>query len=211
MLTEEDIKWYQWDYVIAIKNPDAQKKPKKMKYNKALDLLLSIFRIEDKENDIERKTLRKAEEEVFSEILKGMQDEKGKIPKFKGGRFERIPGKKPLKIKKDTKLNAEEYEDTQTLWNDRGGEPKDLTSLIINVMLYKFSAVLSLDCKIMMSVSGKILYLCLRSDIKDLKDVAEESGYNIQLAIGATDLLSLEPVDKNMIPFRQCAIDDPEI
>lgn len=62
-----------------------------------------------------------------------------------------------------------------------------------------------------MSTSGKHLYMALRSDIKDLKHVAEDCAYNVQLAIGATDLLSLEPVDKNMVPYRQCDIDDAEI
>jgi len=50
------VKWYEWDYVIVLKNPDAQKKPKAMKIDKALDLLLSIFRIEDNDNEMVRKT-----------------------------------------------------------------------------------------------------------------------------------------------------------
>jgi len=86
-----------------------------------------------------------------------------------------------------------------------------LTSLILNILMYKFSVKLSLDTKLMISDNGKFIYLIIRSDVKDLKTIAEESGYNLQLAIGATDLLSLEPVDKNSIPYRQCDIDDPEI
>lgn len=85
--------------------------------------MLSIFRIEDKDNELERKMHRKAEEETFAAILEEMKDEKGRIPKFKGGRFEKIEGKKPLKITKETSLNAEEYEDTQTLWADSGLRP----------------------------------------------------------------------------------------
>jgi len=54
--------------------------------------------------------------------------------------------------------------------------------------MYKFSVCLSLDTKLMMSVSGKFLYLVLRSDIKDLKGQADKTGYNVQLGIGATDL-----------------------
>jgi len=45
------------------------------------------------------------------------------VPRFKGGRWEKIPGKKPLKITKDMEMNSEEYEETQTLWRDYGGAP----------------------------------------------------------------------------------------
>ena len=73
---------------------------------------MSIFRIEDNDNEMIRKMQRKAEEEVFKEILDGMVDAKGKVPKYKGGRWEKIEGKKPLKVTKDMEMDADEYEQT---------------------------------------------------------------------------------------------------
>ena len=76
-----------------------------------------------------------------------------------------------------------------------------MTTHIINILIYKFSAKLSLDTTLIMSKSGKFLYLVIRSDIKDLKGQAEKIGFNVQMGIGATDLISLEPVDDKGIPF----------
>ena len=150
-----------------------------MKFKKAFNILLNSFRVEDSEDEQERKRNRAAEEKVFRDILEEMQDEKGKIRKFKGGRWGKIEGKKPLKITKNLEMDEDEYEESQTLWHDYGGAPRDLTTLMINILMYKFSVKLSLDTKLMMSVNGKFLYLVLRSDIKDLKSIAEESGYNL--------------------------------
>jgi len=69
----------------------------------------------------------------------------------------------------------------------------DLTSLILNVMMYKLATALSLDAKLVMAQNGKHIFITIRSDLKDLKQVAEDEGFNVQLAIGITDLASLEP------------------
>ena len=63
-------------------------------------------------------------------------------------------------------------------WIDNGGEPKDLTSLMLNILVYKLGVGLSLDSKLVMSGDGKFIFVCIRGDIKDLKRVAEEEEFN---------------------------------
>lgn len=55
-----------------------------------------------------------------------------------------------------------------------------------------------------MSIDGKSIYVVVKADEQDLRRVAEESEYNMQLAIGLTDLTSLEPCDKFYRPLRKC-------
>ena len=59
-----------------------------------------------------------------------------------------------------------------------------------------------------MSANGKLIYMFVKADESDLKRVAESTQYNLQLAIGVTDLTSMEPCDQNQYPLRFCACDD---
>ncbi len=62
-----------------------------------------------------------------------------------------------------------------------------------------------------MSVDGSHIYVVIRADEGDLKKVAEETNYTMQLAIGLTDLTSLEPCDGFYRPFRKCQNKPKEI
>lgn len=55
-----------------------------------------------------------------------------------------------------------------------------------------------------MSIDGGHIYVVVRADEGDLKKIAETSNYTMQLAIGLTDLTSLEPCDTLNKPFRKC-------
>ena len=74
---------------MAVKNPDKQKKEKRISVNKALDMCLAAFRKQEFGSDVLTKINRKAEEEVIKDILSDMADENDKVPKFKGGRFKK--------------------------------------------------------------------------------------------------------------------------
>lgn len=184
-----------------------------MKYNNALDLLKDIFRIEDKETEIEKKINRKAEEDVFAEILKEMTDDSGKVPVDGGGRFIKKPKEEvpDLILDGETRYTKEEMFKTQEKWRDTGPKPKDLISLIFNILTYRMGVSLSLDTKLVMSSDGDHIFMVVRGDVKDLKRVAEEDGFNVQLAVGITDLPSLEPCDPNLVPLRACESEIKEV
>ena len=87
---KKEIKFWQWEMFMVLANPDAQKKQKSMKVADAHELLLDIFRIQEHPNEMIKKTVRKAETMVFLELLEEMEDEDGKVPLYKGGRFVKI-------------------------------------------------------------------------------------------------------------------------
>lgn len=132
--------------------------------------------------------------EVVKEILEEMaiaeDDGDKKVKKYKGGRFERI-----VVPEEDNKLEPkkEKEVDLTPQWIDHGPIPKDVTTLIFNIFLHKINVGLSLESRTLMSVSGDNIYIVVRADEGDLKKTAETSKYTMQLAIGLTDLTSLEP------------------
>ena len=51
----------------------------------------------------------------------------------------------------------------------------------------------------------------IKGDITELKRVAEESQYTMQLGIGLTDLSSLEPWDRYLRPLRRWQSNNEDI
>lgn len=141
-----------------------------------------------------------AHQEVLREILEQMCDQDRKIKKYKGGRFVKIEDEK----EGDKDKKKEEEFDISPKWIDNGPYPKDLSTLVYNIFLYRINVGLSLESRTVMSVDGSHIYIVIRADELDLKRVAEESKYTMQLAIGLTDLTSLEPCDYLYKPFRKC-------
>jgi hypothetical protein len=178
----------------------------------ALSQILSCFKPMEMENDIQTLIMQRAHEEVLREILKDMEDENGKIKTYKGGRYERIEKEST----KDDKEKEEEVESEDELeispkWIDHGPKPRDLTTLVLNIFLHKINVGLSLESQTIMSLNGKYIYIVVRADEQDLKNIAEESHYTMQLAIGLTDLTSLEPCDMFYRPLRKCNTNIKEI
>ena len=62
-----------------------------------------------------------------------------------------------------------------------------------------------------MSPRGKHIYMVVKADEKDLKRWAEKTQFNLQLAIGVTDLTSIEPCDEYWYPLRRCVTQDKAI
>ena len=72
---------------IVFKNPDAQKKQKWIKRDKALNMILKSFKILPQGTAIEQRKFRNAEIDAISEILGGIADSEQKVPLYQGGRF----------------------------------------------------------------------------------------------------------------------------
>lgn len=83
-------------------------------------------------------------------------------------------------------------------WNDTGCKPNDLTCLVLNIMLFYFCHLASIDCKLYMSMSGNNIYLAMKCDEWDLARAAEQTRYLMQFSVGGTDLMSLEPCNSKL-------------
>ena len=176
-------------------------------------------------SETEQAMHRKAEEEVILKILHEMGHKKGYHKLNKGGRFIPIPSKdqKVQTLETDqqqsseidfnsktgshiiqavTNIQPKTYCKIPPSWIDTGPRPKDVTSLILNILIYKFMHHLSLDCKLIMKRDGKSILILIRADEKDLKRVAEYEKYLFQLSVGSTDASSLEPCDEMLVPYR---------
>ena len=101
-------------------------------------------------------------------------------------------------------LPEDEDDILQPKWIDKGGNPWDLTTLVINIFMYKLNVGLSLETSQVLSLNGEFIYVVVKADLMDLKKIAEERGYIMQFDIGITDLISLEPWDKFLRPLRKC-------
>lgn len=187
--------FYEWTYCYVFKNPDAQSKEKWMSIAEAQSHIDLFFKPLEMENDLQKARMKHAHEEVVYEILKDMANEEGKVKKFKGGRFEKI---EKNEVDKDKPVHIEEEGtkdeiDISPKWFDRGPAPKDVATLVYNIFLHKINVGLSLESQSVMSIDGTKIYVVVKADEQDLKRTAEKCNYTMQLAIGLTDLTSLEP------------------
>jgi len=69
---------------------------------------MNTFKMEERDAGHEMRLYRKAEEEVFSELLDNMALPNGKIPLFKGGRFSKKEGVQKLNLDVNQMKTAEE-------------------------------------------------------------------------------------------------------
>ena len=76
----------EWKYMMAFKNPDAQKKQRKIKWEKAREMVFKGIMTSSTYNYTSHEHRSKLHKAI-TKILQKMADEKGKIPKYKGGRF----------------------------------------------------------------------------------------------------------------------------
>ena len=87
-------------------------------------------------------------------------------------------------------------------WNDTSTQARDFSTLIRNVILVKLTRHLGLNARLLLSFSGKKIFIVIFADEADLKTEAERDDYSLQLEVGITDLPSLEPCDDKLRPFR---------
>ena len=145
--------------------------------------------------------------EVIREIIESIADhDTNKVKKFKGGRFTKIEEKEEGEQAGLTDRQKEEKEDEIRIkpkWIDNGAKPTDLAGLVFNIFLYKINIGLRLDSRSIMSLNGDTIYVVIKADDNDLRRAAEQSEFTMQLAVGLTDLTSLEPCDRFYRPFRK--------
>lgn len=168
----------------------------------AYEQIESFFKEMPMINDIQKSRMHAAHLEVVKEILDSMKNEEGKVKKFKGGRFEKIEQKQPEEGEEEKPKTVED--EISPKWIDHGPKPRDVAGLIFNIFLHKINVGLSLESRTIMSIDGSSIYVVVKADDLDLKRTAEANNFTMQLAIGLTDLSSLEPCDKYYRPFRKC-------
>ena len=81
----------------------------------------------------------------------------------------------------------------------------DYLSLMRYILLVKLGFHLGLHTKQIMSSNNKYFYRLVCADDEDLKNEAESTNYSLELEIGEIDLISLEPCDERLRPFRLLA------
>lgn len=106
---------------------------------------------------------------AVEEVLKMMDEEGQGIWRNHGGRF----------IRQQNELI--DYDEDDEIWPEKYVDSKhylsDFQSFIINVLLYKLSRVLGFDSVLLLSWTGKYIFLLIRSDDKDLKKLAQSQEY----------------------------------
>ena len=90
-----------------------------------------------------------------------------------------------------------------TEWEDTGNLCADFYGMIYAVVLQKLNRVLNYDTRSVLSRDGRHIFLLVHADENDLKASAEDQEYNMQLAIGISDLGSLEPCDEFFRPMSK--------
>ena len=63
--------------------------------------------------------------------------------------------------------------------------------------------MLGFDSVLLLSKTGKYIFLLIRSDDKDLKKLAQQQEYKLWLEIGSSDATSLEPCDSLLWPLSK--------
>lgn len=209
----QSVKFYEWTNCYVFKNPDAQKKQKWIDVKTAKEHIISSFKPVECENDLQKAKMQHAHEEVVTEILEQMEkNEKGKIKLYKGGRF--TPVEKTENSNEMKKLEQTEDPnkiDTSPKWIDHGPYPRDVSSLVYNIFIHRINIGLMLDSESIISLDGQKIYVVVLADEGDLRRTAEDSKYTMQMAIGLTDLTSLEPCDIFLRPLRKCDTQHEEI
>ncbi|CAG9311621.1 unnamed protein product [Blepharisma stoltei] len=190
--TTRTISGSNWEYVIALPNPDYSSFwNRAVTKEEALRIFQKCFNPEYSSNAQLTRTNKFAEQAAFSGAFDSLDDfEKGGGKKLKfGGRLQRTPG---------------------NLFADNGGPARDVLTLFRNVLLVKLGSHLGLHLKQVISSNFKYIYILVCADDNDLEQEAESTEYNLQLEVGVSDLSSMEPCDKSFRPLR-LVNSDPEI
>lgn len=86
---------------------------------------------------------------------------------------------------------------------DRKTYLTDISTLFLNAIIYRLNKVLGFETLLLMSKSGKSLYLCIKASYGDLKVHAQIQQYSLTLDIGYSDIASLEPCDQYLNPLSK--------
>ena len=176
---------FLWQYVLVFKNPDfSQTKQTYSDYETGRLYNRCFWPDKRRKANIHQAVTE--ENSVFNYIIENIVDKETEGSKTrysfnKGGEFEK---------------------DAQRDWNNISTQPKDILTLVRNIVMYKLNKVLHIQTVNILSDNGEFIYVLLHVDDETLKDEAERIEFPLQFEIGSTDLISLEPCDENFRPFR---------
>lgn len=168
-----------------------QKNEKLISKDAAFKIIQQSFKPSQSLNEVQKLRFQEAHEETVLEILDELADEDGKVKMFKGGRFERIISfeeeketktkemhRKRMQKRKIEKehgksaakfLDEEEEVNIDPDWIDHGPKPRDVTTLILNILQYKLNVDLCLETSMVLSLDGNYIFLVVKADINDMK------------------------------------------
>ena len=69
----------------------------------------------------------------------------------------------------------------------------DFSTLMLNALIYRMNKVLGFETMLIISKSGRHLYLLIRASTGDLKVHAQNQGYLLSLEVGYTDIETQPP------------------
>lgn len=88
--------------------------------------------------------------------------------------------------------------------------PQDVHTLIRNIFIHKCVSVFGFKLFQVLSKTGEFIFILLFANDVSLKKEADRIRFNLELEVGAIDLLSMEPIDENLRPLRFITKSKPE-
>lgn len=188
-----DLKDFNWEYVIVLKNPDFHSESEipntSISENYASTIYKDSFRVKKTGNLSTDRLVFLSEVQAFVETFKTLQPFEDGKKLYYGGRMEMI--------------NGEAF--------DHYLKPGDFTTIVRNAIFYKLVGCLGLKAKQVLSVSGEYIYIVITADESDLEIEAERIMFSKELEISLTDLQSLFPCDLSLRPMHLLKPPDQEV
>lgn len=220
-------KWYNWDMVMVIPNPDYDtacnnEDPEMLEdVKEATHRYNRCFKRIYRENQIEMKKERELEKEIVRQIIiDNLTDEDQRVRNTGGGRFKLSEERKAVDSKSSNFFDGGRYEGDENMEyipNEAGAAQvkevsvnntddedldkfidtrvylSDLKTMMLNALIYRMNKVLGFETLLLMSRSGKEMYLLIKASNGDLKKHAQDQQYQLSLNVGYTDLDTQPP------------------
>jgi len=194
---ELEVPFYGWEYVIVFENPDYPRpKARGITQTVAESHFTSCFQGEMGDYRYQQDINRQFEKKAFLDAFQVLPEST-----FVESKWNYLPFKtsQPSKMVNLGGLLKE----TEGKWTVQSSDPKDYFTLIRNVIQTKLALHVGLKTKLMLSSSGEYIYMLLLADELDLQNEAERINYYLQMELGASDIESMEPCDKNLRPLGE--------
>jgi hypothetical protein len=187
----EDLLKVDWQYCIVFSNPDLVGSQDKWESEEAYKMYDRCFWPDKR---MKNSTSKTQENMIYKHILNKtckIEGKKGEVyyAYNKGGNFSNQDGK--------------------SIQNKDVKDPKDILTLLRNISMFKLTKVLHLQTAALFSEDGEKIYMLIHADEELLRDHADWIEYELQFEIGSTDVLSLEPCDDKLRPYRLMNEDKP--
>jgi hypothetical protein len=202
-----------WQYVMVFKNPDSEDSLSKMDFLSAKKLYDRCFYSDRR---MKNNTSWIQEKLVFDYILKKLKLDISPLSN------EANPNNSPEALDKAIYNKAEYYKFNKggsmrkikseagfNQWITNNQPPNDILTVIRNICIYKITRVLNLRTFSLLSETGEYIYLLIHAEDDVLKYWAKHMEYKLQFEVGVTDLISLEPCDSKMRPYRFIKYEKP--